>query len=263
MISLAHIINPVVVDHTSDLIIAQPITFATMEIAKEFSQESVDVNLYAIQYDDEESVSLPQVFIRVPDLKRSIANIKAFTQKRKLPLIKDILEPLYEATNADYFIYTNVDISLQPYFYQTVSRIIEQGYDAFVINRRTIPDHYKDVDEIPLMYAELGEKHPGWDCFVFHKSLYPRFQLGTVCIGSGWFGRAMIINMAALAKKFEVFTELHITFHIGNNKAWQSPQFDDYLQHNKNECRKVLTEFDQKYGPFDRQELPGRFFSRL
>ena len=113
------------------------------------------------------------------------------------------------------------------------------------------------------MYAEIGEKHQGWDCFVFHQSLYPRFRLGTACIGSGWIGRVMITNLAALAKKFEIFSELHATFHIGNEKAWQAPQWDDYREHNKNECRTILTEFDQKYGPFDRKGLPGRFFSRL
>jgi hypothetical protein len=263
MISLAHIIHPVIADPTSDLIIAQPITFATMAIAKEYSRESVDVNLYAIQYQDEKNIALPKAFIRVPDLTRSITDIKDFKSKRKLSLIKDILDALYGASQAEYYIYTNVDIALQPYFYRTVSAIIEQGYDAFIINRRTISGRYKSVDEVPLMYADLGEKHPGWDCFVFHHSLYSRFQLGSICIGSGWFGRAMITNMAALSKKFEIFTDLHATFHIGNSKVWRAPQFDDYLEHNKNECRNILDEFDRKYGPFDRQGLPGRFFLQL
>lgn len=156
-----------------------------------------------------------------------------------------------------------MDIALQPYFYQAVAAIIAKGYDAFIINRRTIPGGYKIVDEIPLMYAELGEKHPGWDCFIFHRALYHRFKLGTACIGSGWIGRVLITNMSCFASKFIIFEDLHLTFHIGNEKSWQVSQYDDYLEHNKNECRKVLTEFDQQYGPFDRQELPGRFFSRL
>jgi len=263
MISLAHIINPVVLDETSDLLVAQPVTFSTMETASEFSGNSVNVKLYAVQYQDEKRVSLPQQFIMVPDITRSITDMKTFKQKRKLPLIKDILDRLYEAMTADFMIYTNVDIALQPYFYRVVSHIIGKGHDAFIINRRTISDKYKNIREIPLMYAEPGEKHKGWDCFVFHKSLYPKFQLGQICIGSGWLGRAMIINMAVLAKKFKIFEELHATFHIGNGKTWKEPQFDDYIEHNKNECRKILKDFDKKYGPLDRLEIPGRFFSRL
>ena len=263
MISIAHIIHPVVVAPESDLVVAQPITFATMAMAREFAKGTADVDLFAIQHGDEDRISLPGSFMRTRDLIRSVGDIGIFYKKRKLALIKDILDVSYESSNADYLIYSNVDIALQPYFYRTVSTIIEQGYDAFIINRRTIPGQYAVVEEIPLMFAEPGEKHQGWDCFVFHRSLYPRFQLGTACIGTGWIGRVMITNLAALAKKFAIFTELHATFHIGNKKAWQAPQWDDYREHNKNECRMILEEFDQKYGPFDRKGLPGRFFSRL
>ena len=263
MLSIAHIINPVMVDNTSDLFIAQPITFETMHMAKEFSKNQVNVNLYAIQDRHESPIPLPGVFLKTPGLKRSIIDIKNFKQKRKLPLIKDILDTLYKSSKAEYMIYTNIDIALQPYFYRAVSHIIRQGYDAFIINRRTIPGKYKTVEEIPLMCAEIGEKHQGWDCFVFHRSLYPRFRLGNACIGTGWIGRVMITNMACLARQFRIFEDLHLTFHIGNDKVWQDPQWEDYLAHNKNECRRVLLDFDRKYGPFDRSQLPGRFFLQL
>jgi hypothetical protein len=263
MLSLAHIINPAAVDKTSDLFTAQPITFETMRLAREFSKNQVAVNLYAVQFQNEPGITLPEEFIRLPDLQRSVADLKAFKQKRNLPLIKDILDFLYETANADYMIYTNADIALQPYFYLLAARLAGQGYDAFVINRRTIPGHYAAVAEIPLMYAELGETHQGWDCFVIHRSLYHRFRLGTACIGSGWIGRVMITNMASLAKKFAIFGELHATFHIGNRQAWKDPQFDDYRGHNKSECRAILEEFDREYGPFDRSQLPGRFFSQF
>lgn len=262
MLSLAHIINPVIADKTSDLFIAQPITFETMKASKEFSTK-VNVHLYAIQDYRETPITLPEGFIKTPYLERSIADIKTFKQKRNLPLIKDILDSLYESSNAEYMIYTNVDIALQPHFYNTVSHIIQQGYDAFIINRRTIPAKYKTIAEIPKMLAEIGEKHKGWDCFIFLRSLYPRFQLGDTIIGTGWFGRAMITNMACFARQFNVFEDLHLTFHIGNEKAWKNPQWEDYIKHNKNECRRILEKFDQKYGPFDRTKLPGSFFTQL
>ncbi|MDQ1355488.1 MAG: hypothetical protein QG657_5798 [Acidobacteriota bacterium] len=263
--NIAHIIHPVIVPSTSDLVIAQPITFETMRTAREFVSNRVDVNveLYAVQYCDEECISLPGSFIRTRDLTRSVADVGVFRKKRKLALIKDILDILYASCDADYLIYTNVDIALQPYFYQVVADIIRQGHDAFIINRRTIPGHYKSIEEIPLMYAEIGDKHPGWDCFVFGRELYPRFRLGNACIGTDWIGRMMIANMVPLAKQFKVFQDLQMTFHIGDDRVWQTNEFSDYAEHNKEECRKILEEFDKKYGPFDRKGLPGRFLTKF
>ncbi|MCU0285058.1 MAG: hypothetical protein MUF15_01545 [Acidobacteria bacterium] len=262
MLSIAHIINPVNAHNPSDLVIAQPITFETIKAAKEFAND-IDVNLYAIQDRYETPIHLPGEFINVPGLKRTISSVKKFKQKRKLPLIKDILDALYKYSNAEYMIYTNVDIALQPYFYQAVSRLIQKGYDAFIINRRTIPGTFKTIAEIPQMLAEIGEKHQGWDCFVFHRSLYSKFKLRKTIIGAGWFGRVMITNMTCFAKQFEILEDLHLTFHIGNEKAWKDPLWDDYTEHNKNECRRILRKLDRKYGPFDRSKLPGRFFSQL
>ena len=262
-ITIGHIIHPVIVPPTSDLVIAQPITFRTMHIAQEFAKGSVDVNLYAVQYSDEARLPLPGSFMRTSDLTRSVADIAPFRKKRKLALIKDILDILYEASSADYYIYTNVDISLQPYFYQVTANIIRQGHDAFIINRRTIPAHYKNVEDIPLMYAEVGETHPGWDCFIFKRDLYPLFILGQACIGTDWIGRMMIANMAPLAKQFKVFKDLHMTFHIGDERAWKTDDCSDYAAHNKEECRKTLVKFDKEYGPLDRKRLPGRFLSKF
>lgn len=264
-IKIAHIIHPGIVAPTSDLVIAQPITFETMHTAQEFARNRVDVDvqLYAVQYADEERIPLPGSFIRTRDLTRSVMDVATFHTRRKFALIKDILDILYESSGADYLIYTNVDIALQPYFYQVAADFIRQGYDAFIINRRTIPGHYKAIEEIPLMYAEIGEKHPGWDCFIFKRELYPRFMLGNACIGADWIGRVMLTNIATLATRFKVFTDLQMTFHIGDGRAWQSDEFSDYAEHNKEECRKTLVEFDDNYGPFDRNGLPGRFLTKF
>jgi hypothetical protein len=262
MISFAHIVHPVIVDPSSDLNIAQPITFETMKTAREFAK-GVKTTLYAVQYHDEKRVPLPRSFRRTPDITRCISDIKNFEEKRKLALIKDILDALYKKSRADYLIYTNVDIAVQPHFYQAVSTFIAQGYDAFIINRRTIPGTYTHVKEIPMMYSQLGEKHPGWDCFIFKRDLYPRFQLGTTCIGTDWIGRVMIINMASLGRRFKIFKDLHLTFHIGDDRIWKNDRFQDYREQNRNEGKKILIDFDKKYGPFNRTEFPGRFFRQL
>ncbi len=260
---IAHLVHPVVAGPGSDLLTAQPITFETMRVAREFARGQAGVDLFAIQYQDEERIPLPDAFQRAPDLERSVADVGAFQKKRKLALIRDLLDRLYACSQADYFLYTNVDIALQPYFYLTAAALIARGHDAFIINRRTISHRFQRLDEIPLMYAENGEAHRGWDCFLFARRLYPRFQLGDACVGTDWIGRMMITNMAALAARFAVFKNLHATFHIGNDKAWSAGEFRDYAAHNKEQCRRTLVAFDKEYGPFDRNGLPGKFFNRF
>jgi hypothetical protein len=87
-------------------------------------------------------------------------------------LIKDILQRLYESSTAEYFIYTNTDIIVLPQFYETAAKIIEQGYDAFIINRRRIPKIYNSVNDLPFIYSDIGKSHPGFDCFVFKRELF-------------------------------------------------------------------------------------------
>jgi hypothetical protein len=247
MNSIAHIIHPVMVKPPSDLITAQPITFETMKIAREFAEGTTDVTLLAAQYHDEDRIPLPGCFVRVPDLKRSLADVKAFKEKRKLALIKDILDTLYENSKADYLIYTNVDIALQPYFYQAVSKIIQQGFDAFVINRRSIPDRYSSLSDIPLMYGAIGKKHPGFDCFVFRRELYKELELGQICIGTTKIGVTIITNLICKAKKFKLFEYLHLTFHIGEVREWEQPQFNEYVEHNETQALNIMSKLKDSH----------------
>jgi len=255
MKKIVHIINPVLVDESSDLFAAQPITFETMRIAQEFARGHVDVALYSAQYPEDRPI-IPEWFQMTPDLDRSILDIGSFHAKRKLPLIKDILDRLYDASDAEYFIYTNVDIALMPHFYITINKLFDAGYDAFVINRRTITDdRYQSIEEIPRMYSELGEPHPGHDCFVFKRDVYPRYRIGTVCIGINWVGRALIYNLACHAKNFKEFKRKHLTFHIGNDKIWKRGEYTDYVAHNKSETLRVLAELEEEYGILDKEEI--------
>ena len=50
MREIAHIINPFIVGKSSDLFVAQPLTFETMRIAKEFARDRADVTLFSAQY---------------------------------------------------------------------------------------------------------------------------------------------------------------------------------------------------------------------
>lgn len=247
---IAHIINPVKVAEMSDLFIAQPVTFTTMATARDFAHDKVNVALYTAQYPEDRTI-IPPEFQMTPDLERSILDLGFFQKKRKLPLIKDILDRLYNAaTDADYLIYTNVDIALQPHFYVAVNTLIEQDCDAFVINRRTISKKYTRVEDIPLMCSEIGEGHWGWDCFIFKRSAYSRFILGEICIGANFIGAILLFNLLCYSNKFKEFKDKHLTFHLGDDMTWKSSDYSDYSAHNTREAARIYEalEHDTKGG---------------
>jgi hypothetical protein len=260
VIKLAHIVNPVRVAPESDLYTAQPVTFETMLQARAFAQSEVEVQLLTAQY-QEDSDLIPDGFIKTRNLDRSVLDMKEFEHPRKLPLIKDILDRLYDATDADYLIYTNVDIALMPFFYLYVKDIILQGYDSFTINRRTITDTTTFPEEISQMWAQIGEPHPGIDCFVFPKQVYKNFFLGEGCIGTGRIGKIINTNLICNAGKYEHFKDLHLTFHLGNEGRWKSSKFDDYIEHNQNQLIDVLKHY-RSIGKIDGYPQVARYWSR-
>jgi hypothetical protein len=221
MLTIAHIVNPVIVPESSDLFIAQPITFETMRIAREFSKHSVSVFLFSAQYPEDHAI-IPPYFKTTRDLDRSILDTDRQAGKRKLPLIRDILDRVYEISNADYFVYTNVDIGLRPEFYLAISDFVKGGHDAFSITRRTISPRFQSINDLPQIYLEEGKPHPGWDCFVFRRTIYPQFDLGNVCIGVPPIGRVLLCNCMRYAERFALFTDEHLTFHIGDDGAWKN-----------------------------------------
>lgn len=241
MLKIAHIVNPVAVGKDSDLYLAQPVTFETMRMARDFATGIAKVELLATMYPEDHAIE-PEQFNITRDLQKEVYNSGSFNEYRKLPLISEIIDNLSD-TEADYYIYTNVDIALKPYFYHTVSRYIESGLKAFVINRRTISGNYNSASELPLMLAEVGENHPGYDCFVFHKSLIGNFNFGTACIGANWIGRVIITNLLAQTEDFKVFETPDLTFHIGDDRSWKTVRFEDYDKHNESELLKIIDHF--------------------
>jgi hypothetical protein len=259
-VKIAHIVHPLSVPPSSDLYVAQPVTFASMRVARELAAgHGIEVAHFSAQFPDGHTM-VPPEFIVTPDLDRSMLDFGTFQVPRRLPLIKDILDRLYAASAAEFFIYTNVDITLMPFFYRAVAELITQGYDAFVINRRTIPATYQQPDQLPLMYAEIGQPHPGHDCFVFPRAAYPAYQLGRVCLGTLWVGKVMLWNMACHAEKFAEFTDLHLTFHLGNQEVWKQERYADEAAFNRHEAAQVADQLEHAYGPFDARSFIPPYF---
>jgi hypothetical protein len=239
MIRIAHAVKVVAAPPGSEWAMAQPITFASMRVAKEQAKDVVDVaHLAAFLPAEREAV--PVDFLPLPPLTRDITALGQFRILRPLPLLRDVLDRLYENSDADYLLYTNVDIALQPHFYSVVAGFIAEGADAIVINRRSLLDGNFTVADLPLLCSLPGTPHPGYDCFVFHRSLYPSFILGDVCLGTGHVDLPFICSLIASARNFRLYTHEHLTFHIGDRRVWRSRKYRDYLRHNDREAANAL-----------------------
>jgi hypothetical protein len=231
--TFAHIVNPVDLAHPSDLAVAQPITFASMIAAAEALEPGVGVvELLSAQYPEDRGF-VPEGFGTTPDLERSVLDLGTFKVPRKLPLLADIIGRMYDNSDADWLIYTNVDIALQPHFYSAVASIIDDGFDAFVINRRTISSRYTSPAELPEMYAQVGTEHPGYDCFVFHRSLWPKVDVDRIVIGMPGICRTLFANLAVHAENFVLFRDLLLTFHVGDDGSHRDPMLADMRKFNR------------------------------
>ena len=233
---IAHVINIFTPDYRSDLYTAQPITLESMRVAKDFAADKVEVALYSAHYEQDEPL-VPDYFNKTAHLTKAVTDIKSFYKQKKLPLIHDILTNLYNVSDAEYFIYTNNDIILQPSFYVCVKSIIEKGHDAFIINRRRIHAGFTKIEDLPAIYAETGKKHPGFDCFIFKRDIFPKMQLGNICIGVPFIGVTMAHNLFCFSRHFKLFDNLHLTAHIGMDIMGLR---DQYYWHNRSEFNKII-----------------------
>jgi hypothetical protein len=230
MIKLAHIVNPVKAPEGSELHRVQPVTLETIRRAKAFATGEVDVRLYAVGYQEDRTI-IPDLFEILKDLERSALDFGTFTKEKKLPLIADILHRLYEHTDSDWLIYTNADICLMPQFYDAVAAMIAEGHDAILITRRRLSKQYSTIDQLPMMYSEIGGPHPGYDCFVFHRSLLDRFVLDHICIGVPFIEVTLLHNFVAFARNLKHADGLHLTFHIGMEVM--PPVDQEYYRYNR------------------------------
>ncbi len=237
---IAHIINPF--NGSDEHIRMQNITFESLKRASVYA-DNCEVEVISTHYADDEKI-VPAYITKKVTLTQSVLDYNKKLSKRALPTLQDILTNTVAATDADYIVFTNIDIGVQQNFYKTVKEIIDHGHDAFAINRRRIGNDYQSVEQLNQIYADAGEIHNGYDCFVFKKELFSQFQLGNVCIGIPHVGNTLFFNLMCFANSFRLFTNKHLTFHIGYDlvRPWGSAEF---LNHNKTEYLKVITAIKQ------------------
>lgn len=212
----AHIINPFKASPDRDVYLAQPIVFDSIKKARDFAKKNISVELLTTQFREDREI-IPEHFKILDDLDRSF--LEDGEQEYKLPYIVDILDKAYESIlDADYLIHSETDIGLMPFFYDTIDALVKQGYDAIIVNCRCIANKFENEDDLPIIWSEVGEKHPGWDCFIFRRDIYKKYNLGEVIVGANSIGRALFVNLKYHAKKFIELTDSHLTFHLGSSQ---------------------------------------------
>lgn len=209
-----------------------------------------DATLTQIQSADDPDLT-PGGFTRSADLTRDARTLGKFGVPRPLPLLFDVLDRLSEQTPSDgYMIFTNADICLKPQFYRAVRELLGNGFDALVINRRTVPPDHAFAQGSVLAQAETGLPHPGYDCFVFRRDHYERFVRNDALIGIPGVARGLLFNMVAQAERMLILRNVALTYHHGDDRTWRSPDLEDYATFNKVESRAVWQSLcaDEKTG---------------
>lgn len=248
---IAHIVNILDVQpkhEPSYLHIAQPVTLKSMLNAKLKSKNPENIDLIAIKH-KEDSIDCPEGFRMAPELTRFCYDVfpEIPTTWRSLPLITDIFDSLNQASTADYFIYTNVDIGLFPDFYDRVYNIVKKhGYEYFCIDRETMPEYVGgeliDQHNFEQLFNIKGGWHPGTDCFVFKKDLLIDANFGHAFIGeppiAGLIDSVLDRQYADFLKhsewrrtkvRLDSRRDYHFksgnryTFHLGVDSAWRTP----------------------------------------
>jgi len=230
MLSIAHIINVTEITEakkSSYLHVAQPVTMQSMADAKESTSDDIEVELWCVTNVGEE-VDVHPAFNKAPSIDGyahdHISALQEVEKKKPLPRLADIIEALYATSNAEYFVYTNVDIGLFPDFYNDIARRIKSGLTSFCINRRTVEKEFNgDVigtDNYQRVFDMPSERHPGIDCFVFKRSVVPQLDLGNVFVGFPPIGQVLKTQIEKHSRNFDWLKDEHLTFHLGADAVW-------------------------------------------
>lgn len=246
--TLAHIVNPFFCEKESWSWQVQQVTLAAMKKARQRGG-GISIDLLTAQYPEDHAM-IPSYFRKTTDLDVSALDLKSFRKKRKLPFIGDILERAFKFSNADFVVFTNIDIIPDPEFYRQIHRTIESGIEFFSINRRTIEKIPYSANVLEQVEAQSGKPHPGHDCFVFPRKFIPNFLTGRILVGVPWIGLILLANLDYFSGGVRVFSNWHLTRHLGDDTSWMSPEELDYRNHNAEEALPILDFFSSRKGQF-------------
>jgi hypothetical protein len=241
---IRHVVNTIGPSARPDLLDAQRLTLSTMERAIRSTSPEIEIEVVGVRFPDE---GLPAPWLVDGwTLDRSVADLGTFTNGRRLPLLADLLDPLASG-EFDLGVFTNIDIALQPHFYDLVAEIHENGHDAFTINRRTVHSKW-GRNSAAWLASQTGVPHPGHDCFVFTPEVLKGVDVDDLCIGAPFVARGLIYNLILGAQNFRQFVDLNATFHVGDDRMWTGRKHHEYASHNGRAFTRVVSKLIERYG---------------
>lgn len=228
----AHIVNTYACPSGSNGDLTQKTTFAAMTAARNFTAGKAEVEFISV-HEARDADSVPDFFRKAAVLTRTAPDLHRFQVARPLPLLFDILERgIAAADGADFIIFTNADICPMPHFYRAVSELLDLGFDCLTINRRTTGKLPMDPRWSDLLPCDYGAPHAGFDCFVFPIALSRRFVRSDSCVGAGSVMRTLLYDLVAFSQNMLMLTDVHLTYHVGDDQDWNRPEIDDYRIYN-------------------------------
>jgi hypothetical protein len=245
-VRIRHIIPTVGPGISDDLDRAQPITFESIDRAIRVSDPRLDIDVCAVRFADE-PIPCPYPWLRdLPVLEQSILDLGTFNPPRRLPLMRDVLGAFGPPDDFDLAVLTNADIAIQPLFYELIEDLVNRGHDAASITRRTVQPRFGQ-SSFAHFATTIGAPHPGHDCFIMTPSLIPSF-VGNVALGVRYVARPILWHLMLNARNFETFSDLHATFHVGDDRQWTNPNLADYDRHNVGEAQRVVDYLTEQHG---------------
>jgi hypothetical protein len=245
--TLSHIVNLIELRNDikpSYLDVAQGITLKSMAFAKTLVSGGNNVDLVAVTH-EKENIEIPIGFIGAKPISRYAYEFSPmllnYEPKRRFVRISDILNNGFNASKSEYYIYSNIDIGLQPDFYNRIFDLLERGYDGLAINREDVP---KEIDghvvgdgDLEKIWRLPGKRHMGVDCVVFSTKLISKMKFGNVFVGAPPVGAVLLSQVRKNAKRFKWIKNERLTFHLGEDLAWQSEAAKVFHLANKIEAK--------------------------
>jgi hypothetical protein len=246
-VNLAHIVNIIKIDDdikASHLDIAQGVTLKSMSLANSLVCGSNQVELVAVTH-AKENVEIPNDFTWANTISDYVWEFSPMLRnhepKRRFVRICDILNNGCITSNSDFYIYSNIDIGLQPNFYNRIFDLLAHGYDGLAINREDVPKEIDGrilgEDDLEQIWKLSGKRHMGVDCVVFASRLFPKMEFGNVFVGAPPVGAVLLSQVRRNAKKFKWIKGERLTFHLGEDLAWMSESAKIYHIANKIEAK--------------------------
>lgn len=186
-------------------------------------------------------------FEDVPTLSKTAADIFP-NERKKLPLLSEVLNALGPHEDYDYAIFTNSDICVSRDFYGVVLALIQSGIEAGSITRRTVPRFLESSHSMALSSAHVGSSHTGHDCFFFSSQIASELRVGKTLLGVPLIGKTLLVDLLRLTPAVGVFRKLNVTFHLGNDRIWMDNDFDTLARHNAIEFSNVAAAVRESLG---------------